>query len=52
MSIYFCAECDFIKDNDDDPCMEFPEGSNRMVCPDCMGEIENEEELLLRRENE
>lgn len=50
MSIYFCAECDNPIDNDYHPCQEFPEGSNKLVCPECMDEIEYENEELIKEE--
>ena len=50
MSIYFCDKCDNLRDKLLDPCMEFPEGSNKLVCPYCMCEIEDENEALLAEE--
>tara|TARA_R110000787_G_scaffold6914_2_gene24076 strand:- start:593 stop:814 length:222 start_codon:yes stop_codon:yes gene_type:complete len=52
MSIYWCEPCGNFKDKMDDPCQEFPEGSNKLVCPDCMTDIEDENELLLKAEDD
>ena len=52
MSVYWCEPCGNHKDNDEDPCQEFPEGSNKLVCPDCLCEIEDENDELLRLEDD
>ena len=50
MSIYYCDKCDSPVDNDYHPCSEFPEGSSRLICPDCMCDIEDENEALIAEE--
>ena len=50
MSVYWCEPCGNHKDNDQDPCQEFPEGSNKLVCPDCMTAIADENDELLAKE--
>jgi hypothetical protein len=50
MSVYWCEPCGNFKDKMDDPPSEFPEGSNKLVCPDCLCEIEDENDELLAKE--
>jgi hypothetical protein len=50
MSVYWCDKCDKCCDKLLDPCCEFPEGSNKLVCPDCLCEIEDENDELLAKE--
>ena len=52
MSVYWREPCGNYKDNDEDPCQEFPEGSNKLVCPDCLTAIEDKNDELLSLEAE
>ena len=47
MSIYRCEICDEFKDDDYEPCIEYPEGSLQLCCEDCVNvekqwDVENE----------
>jgi hypothetical protein len=42
MSIYFCQECGYYKDNDWLPCEEDPRNPGELVCEDCLESIQDE----------
>ena len=44
MSMYFCAKCDNLMDDDYAPAAECPWDKCRNICPDCEDEIEAERE--------
>ena len=35
MSIYYCAICGFYKNDDYDPCNEYPNHPTECICPEC-----------------
>ena len=47
---YWCDKCDNLCDKMLEPPSEFPEGSSRLICPDCMCDIEDENEALIAEE--
>jgi len=45
MACYYCDNCGDLKDGDHEPCVEHPDGSNKLVCEECAAELEEEAQI-------
>lgn len=44
MAIYYCPECDELKDDDYDPGETHPTMEYSLICPDCLIELFEDDE--------
>jgi len=44
MAIYYCEECDRMKDGDWSPCVEHPQDPTACICEECAARLEENED--------